>query len=92
MKVIGLNTPEEMALPPAERPIKVGTIIDMNATSLMLALNEFAEDVFIPALQRAAEAHHAEVDTMELARDFTCKKIREQWEQKWAETHKEDPK
>ena len=92
MKVIGLNTPEEMAMPPAERPIKVGTVIDMNATSLMLALNEFAEDVFIPALQKAAENNQAEIDTMELARDFTCKKIREQWEQKWAETHKEDSK
>ena len=82
MTQLGINTPEEMAKPPAERDVLIGSQIKFSALGLTLALNEFAEE-FVDALSKANEFQP--VDTMEMARDFAVKKIREQWERDWKE-------
>lgn len=88
MTPLGLNSPEEMAKPPAEREVLIGSKIKFSALGLTLALNEFAEE-FVEALSNANEFNP--VDTMELARDFAVKKIREQWESDWKESHATQP-
>lgn len=85
---IGLNTPEKMAKPLAERDVLIGSQITFSALGLTLALNEFADE-FVEALSKANE--FAPVDAMELARDFAVKKIREQWERDWRESHAAQP-
>lgn len=88
MTPLGLNSPEEMAKPPAEREVLIGSKIKFSALGLTLALNEFAEE-FVEALSNANEFNP--VDTMEVARDFAVKKIREQWESDWKESHAAAP-
>ena len=43
VQILGSNPPEEMAKPPADREIKIGTKIRFSALGLTLALNEFVE-------------------------------------------------
>lgn len=88
MTPLGLNSPEEMAKPRAEREVLIGSKIKFSALGLTLALNEFAEE-FVAALSTSNEFEP--VDTMELARDFAVKKIREQWELDWRESHAAQP-
>ena len=82
MTQLGINTPEEMAKPPAERDVLIGSKITFTALGLTLALDEFAAE-FVDAISKANEFQP--VDTMEMARDFAVKKIREQWERDWKE-------
>lgn len=85
---IGLNTPEEMAKPPAERDVLIGSKITFAALGLTLALDEFAAEL-VEAISNANEFEP--VDTMELARDFAVRKIREQWERDWKAAHETQP-
>ncbi len=88
MNVIGENTAEEMAKPPAEREVLVGTKITMSALQLTLLLDGFVEEVFDAMRETADEEgdlHPEFLDVMCLARDRACKEIRETWEREWKE-------
>ena len=93
MHVLGENTPEEMALPPAERSIKVGTEVKMGAVDCMFMLEEFVGK-FMDALGKTADergqCHPEFLDVLSLAREFTCKKIRETWDREWAEKQEKE--
>ena len=85
---IGLNTPEEMALPPSERKILVGTTITLSAVELTLFLTDFTDKFMSAVASTADETGHCHpefIDTMDMAKTFACKKIRERWEQEWKE-------
>lgn len=93
MHVIGENTPEEMALPPEERRIKVGTEMKMGAVDCMFMLDEFVNK-FMDALGKTADdegqCHPEYLDVLSMAREYTCKKIREQWKREWEEKQKQE--
>ena len=87
----GQNTPEEMASPPADRPVKVGTEVHTTATALTLWINEFVEERYLAAFAKTADergvCHIELLDTIDLARNFVCDKIREKWQREWDKTH-----
>lgn len=91
MKILGENSPEEMALPPNERTIKIGTKLNTSALELALAINEFITEKVLPAIAKVCtddgKCHLELLDFLEMSRDFVCAKVREQWEREWRASH-----
>lgn len=86
MHPIGEETAADLAKPPEERTIKVGSKVTLSAMELMLLLDEFA-DRFMDAIGKTADSdgdcHPEQVDAMDLARQMSCEKVREHWKRDW---------